>query len=63
MDLKCAAQLSYSLAHPPKSNPKRGRGVEIELLVQGDTFTLVTNFEIYTAMLPSQANLAFLLPE
>ena len=62
MDLKCAAQLSYSLPHPPKSNSKRGRGVEVELLVRGDTFTLIANFEMYTAMPPSQANLSLPAP-
>ncbi len=62
MDLKCAAQLYYSLPHPPKSNSKRGRRVEIELLIQGDTFTVVADFEMYTAMLASQANLGLLAP-
>ena len=60
--MKCSAQLSDSLAHPPKSNSKRGRGVEIELLVQGDAFTLVVNFEMYAAMPPSQANLSLPAP-
>ncbi len=61
MDLKCSAQLSYSLAHPPKSNAKRGRGIEIEL-IQRDAFTLVANFEMYIAMPPSQANLSLPAP-
>src|SRR6516164_11673898 len=62
MDPKRSAQLSYSLPHSPKSNSKRGRRVEIELLIQGDTFTLVADFEMYTAMPPSQANLGFPAP-
>jgi hypothetical protein len=61
MDLKCSAQLPYSLAHPPKSNAKRGRGIEIEL-IQRDAFTLVANFEMYMAMPPSQANLSLPAP-